>query len=274
MANAAIDAVEGKDYPEALLGLLTCVQPASADDVRKLVARTPMMIRLIGNVRINEEGKQIAIREGVDQNVDSAWAELVERARTCQHFVTEGAVMHAMRVYNAAFPMRLDAIERMAAGALFVPEGREKTWARGLYAGFVGDWMLAAHLLPPQIEHALRRYFEANGVIASGLHRSRQHEYDLNKLLTMKEAIALLGENLQLDLAASLAHGFGSNVRNYVCHGLFDDEHYRSLEVIYVWWQALRLMLVPQLMFPSREEEAEKEGVEQPSASNKEDTHE
>jgi hypothetical protein len=274
MANAAIDAVEGKDYPEALLGLLTCVQPASADDVRKLVARTPVMIRLIGNVRINEEGKQIAIREGVDQNADSAWAELVERARTCQLFVTEGGIMHAMRAYNAAFPMRLDALERMAAGAQFVPEGREKAWARGLHAGFVGDWMLVAHLLPPQIEHALRRYFEANGVIASGLHRSRQHEYDLNKLLTMKEATALLGENLQLDLAASLAHGFGSNVRNYVCHGLFDDEHYRSLEVIYVWWQALRLMLVPQLMFPSPPDEASgTEGGDQ-SSSNKEDAPE
>lgn len=110
--------------------------------------------------------------------------------------------------------------------------------------------MLVAHLIPPQIEHALRRLFEANGVIASGLHQSRQHEHDLNKLLSMKEASLVLGEDLQLDLAASLTHGFGSNVRNYVCHGLFDDDHYRSLEVIYVWWQALRLVLAPQVMFP------------------------
>jgi hypothetical protein len=114
----------------------------------------------------------------------------------------------------------------------------------------MGDWMLVAHLLPPQIEHALRQLFEANGVITSGLHRSRQHEHDLNKLLSMKEAAVVLGEDLQLDLAASLAHGFGSNVRNYVAHGLFEDDHYRSLEVIYVWWQALRLALLPQVMFP------------------------
>lgn len=250
MAKAAVAAVEGKDYPLALLGLLTCVIRPTAAEVRELVARTPIMFRMIGNVRVNEEGKQVAIREGVDENEDARWSAMIERMRGCQLLMTEGGIIHARNAFNESYPMRREELERIAAGAVFVPENRAKTWARGLYAGFAGDWMLVAHLLPPQIEHALRRLFEANGVIASGLHRSRQHEYDLNKLLSMKEATTLLGEDLQMDLAASLAHGFGSNVRNYVSHGLFEDEHYRSLEVMYVWWQALRLVLVPQLMFP------------------------
>lgn len=250
MVKAAIASVEGKDYEPAFIGLLTCVPTPTADDIRKLVAKTPLMMRLIGNVRINEEGKQVAIRDGIDENEDAQWSAMVERMRSCQLLMTEGGIAYARRTFNATYPMRREELEHMAAGSGFVPEGREKTWARGLHAGFTGDWMLVAHLLPPQLEHALRRLFEANGVIASGLHRSRQHEHDLNKLLSMKEAAKVLGEDLQLDLAASLAHGFGSNVRNYVCHGLFDDEHYCSSEVIYVWWQALRLVLVPQIMFP------------------------
>jgi hypothetical protein len=278
MAKAAIAAVEGKDYQQAFLGLLTCVPRPTVADVRELVARTPIMFRMMGNVRVNEEGKQVAIREGVDENEDAQWSAMIEKMRSCQLLVTEGGIVHARNVFNESYPMRREELEQMAAGAAFVPEGRAKTWARGLYAGFAGDWMLVAHLLPPQIEHALRRLFEANGVIASGLHRSRQHEYDLNKLLSMKEATALLGEDLQLDLAASLAHGFGSNVRNYVSHGLFEDEHYRSLEVMYVWWQALRLVLVPQLMFrmpaedpPARPEERKSAASEVASPPPKSD---
>jgi Domain of unknown function (DUF4209) len=250
MVKRAIAAVEGKDFPQAFVGLLTCVPRPSTNEIRELVARTPVMFRDMGNVRVNEEGKQVAIREGVDESEDAQWAAMIEKMRSCQLLMTEGGISHARNVFNAAYPMRREDLERMAAGSIFVPQSREKTWARGLHAGFMGDWMLVAHLLPPQVEHALRRLFEANGVITSGLHRSRQHEHDLNKLLTMKEAAVVLGEDLQLDLAASLAHGFGSNVRNYVAHGLFEDDHYRSLEVIYVWWQALRLALLPQVMFP------------------------
>lgn len=264
MVKAAIASVEGKEYEPAFIGLLTCVPTPTADEIRKLVARTPLMMRLIGNVRVNEEGKQVAIREGVNENEDAQWSAMIERMRSCQLLMTEGAITYARRTFNETYPMRREELERMCAGSGFVPEGREKTWARGLHAGFAGDWMLVAHLLPPQIEHSLRRLFEARGVVASGLHRSRQHEHDLNKLLSMKEAAAILGEDLQLDLAASLAHGFGSNVRNYVCHGLFDDEHYRSLEVFYVWWQALRLVLVPQIMFPMPEEEAAEAPPEKP----------
>jgi hypothetical protein len=250
MAKAAVARVEGKDYQHAFRGLLTCVPRPTAGDAREAVARTPVIFRVMGNVRVNEEGKQVAIREGVDENEDAQWSAMVEKMRGFQLLRTEGGIVHARNVFNESYPMRREELERMAAGSALVPEGRAKTWARGLYAGFAGDWMLVAHLLPPQIEHALRQLFEANGVIASGLHRSRQHEYDLNKLLSMKEATTLLGEDSRLDLAASLAHGFGSNVRNYVSHGLFEDEHFRSLEVIYVWWQALRFVLVPELMFP------------------------
>ena len=250
MANKAIAAVENKDFPQAFVGLLRCVPQPRASEIRDLVARTPIMFKLMGNVRVNEEGKQVAIREGVNESEDAQWAAMIEKMRSCQLVMTEGGIVHARSVFNAAYPMRREELERMAAGAAFVPQSREKTWARGLHAGFTGDWMLVAHLLPPQIEHALRQLFEVNGLIPSGLHRSRQHEHDLNKLISMKEASVVLGEDLQLDLAASLAHGFGSNVRNYVAHGLFEDDHYRSAEVIYIWWQALRLALLPQVMFP------------------------
>lgn len=250
MTHEAIDAVEGKPFPAALVGLLTCVQAPSAEKIRAVVQRRPLMEQLVAAVRVNQDGKPVATRESSMETSNGLWDAMVHKAAEFHVVLVEGAIMPARSAFIAAYPLRLEDVIRMTDASPLVQRGRERTYARGLHAGFTGDWMTVAHFLPPQIEQTLRMMFEAHGVITSGLHRSRQHEHDLNRLLAMGEATTILGESLRLDLAASLANGFGANVRNHMAHGLYDDGHYQSTEVIYMWWQAMRLIVMPHFMLP------------------------
>jgi hypothetical protein len=175
MTNEAIEAVEGKPYPEALFRLLTCVKAPGADKIRAIVQRRPLMEQMIGAVRVNHEGKPIATREASFDSDDGLWDAMVHQASECQVTLVKGAIMPARGVFNAAYSMTFDELLKLADGSAFVPRGRELTYARGLHAGFTGDWMTAAHFLPSQIENSLRKLFEAHGVITSGLHRSRPY---------------------------------------------------------------------------------------------------
>ena len=51
----------------------------------------------------------------------------------------------------------------------FIPPDHEGIFLRGLHAGFHGDFIVASHLLPLQIENSLRYVLEENGVDVSNL---------------------------------------------------------------------------------------------------------
>jgi hypothetical protein len=52
-----------------------------------------------------------------------------------------------------------------------VPEGHEGIYARGLFAGFKGDFLTATHLLVPQFESSIRHVLSQCGVVVSKLDR-------------------------------------------------------------------------------------------------------
>jgi len=124
----------------------------------------------------------------------------------------------------------------------FVPPGREGIFARGLHAGLMGDFLVAAHLLIPQIEHSVRSALESQGVIVSGLEDDgTQPERGLNTTLAHPEAIDIFREDIVFDLRGLLVEKAGSNLRHSVAHGLVDERAFHTEEAAYVWWIALHL---------------------------------
>jgi len=132
----------------------------------------------------------------------------------------------------------------------FVPAGRELVYARGLHAGFVGDFMTALHFLVPQIEHGIRVILYESGAVVSGLNSEGiQYLFDLNT--TLKDAryvptlIQLFGEDSVSDLRGLLVEANGANLRNDMAHGLLSSTAFDVGTVRYLWWLTLRLCCVP-----------------------------
>jgi hypothetical protein len=246
VAKAAVERVEGRGFTEGLLGLLSCTVPPSEKHYREWVMRDDLVAaRLIPAVQLNSQGKPIGVRGAVTGEKDDAtYSEIVSRVRQSQTFIARGAILPALHVFTATFPLRQEEVDVLMADSPIVATARRAVLTRGIHAGFCGDWMFVAHAIPPQLEHIVRELFAARGILVSGLDsQGIQREYDLNTLLWLPEAEKVFGADWLLDLRCALIHPFGANIRNRMAHGLMDDAEFYRLEVVYLWWLALRLIM-------------------------------
>ena len=95
----------------------------------------------------------------------------------------------------------------------------------GLRAYFDGQWLVAIHLLIPQIENAVRRLIELAG--GATLKKGRSGGMllrNLDELLRDERTISLLTGDGAGHLQVLLTDPRGWNVRNNVCHGLTRTE--------------------------------------------------
>ncbi|MBZ8182408.1 DUF4209 domain-containing protein [Oscillatoria salina IIICB1] len=123
----------------------------------------------------------------------------------------------------------------------FVPEERKYLFAKGLYAGLIGDFVTSTHLLIPQIENSIRCLVEKPDVITYKLDDIQfdiQEEHNLNNTLERPEIISIFDENTLFNLKSLL---FGSNLKHRMARGLINDSEFSSSLMSYLWWLTLRL---------------------------------
>jgi len=139
-------------------------------------------------------------------------------------------------------PIRRRDLFFLVAYNPFIAPGHEGIYVRGLQAGFFGDWLVAAHILIPQIEASIRHVFQQHGIVTSTLESDEtQKERDLNQLLWMPEMEKIFGPDITFDLRGILIERFGANMRNESAHGLMPESAFYQPTVVYLWWLVLRL---------------------------------
>lgn len=135
---------------------------------------------------------------------------------------------------------------KIVIGHPLVPQGSEAIWARGLRAGFEGDFLVATHLLVPQIESSLRHVLEVKGGRTTKLSSAGiQEEISLDLILNDDVIVATFGKDLVFTLQALLVEKTGSNFRNLFAHGLLSHDDFYAATPIYLWWLALRVICIP-----------------------------
>lgn len=140
--------------------------------------------------------------------------------------------------------LTVDDFEYLACKSSIVPSGREKMWAIGLHAGYEGDFVVALHVLVPQIEHMVRVHLKDAGVSTSTIGPDMiETENGLSTLVQCPEAVKVFGEDLLFELKYLLCSPLYANIRNEMAHGLLACEAFYSSAALYCWWLALRLML-------------------------------
>ncbi len=120
----------------------------------------------------------------------------------------------------------------------FVPDGRERIFERGLYAGLQGDWLTCCHVLIPQVENSLRHLVEQAGLLVTHLStKMTQTEHDLNTLLYNVDGVKeFFGEDLTLSLQVLLVEPHGKNLRNRLCHGRLPETAFDSPDPANFLW--------------------------------------
>lgn len=262
--ETARNAVKGKTLREAILTLASMVGSPSYDSLHEYVlelqSKNPLIF-WISSQQLNADGRVTAQRPGLSMD-DKDVQEQVIRAEMYkyagilhQDIAAQGLIMPAIHQINLEHQIRLDDLVEFVRDNPFVPPHHEEIFLQGLYYGLHGDFMLATHLLVPQIENSIRYLLKQRGVITSSLDsQGIQDDYDLGRLLyKIPKVEEMFGKDLLFDLQGLLVNRFGTNLRNLLAHGLLNAYSVTSLRTIYLWGIILRLCCYPTLI----EEEAE-----------------
>lgn len=153
-----------------------------------------------------------------------------------------------LKVWNMHHPIGADIAYLLRANP-FIPEGHEAIFARGLVAGFDGDYLTAAHFLVPQIENSLRHVLEQQGVDVTNLKSDMTQPLKiLGPLLGAPETKTLFGEPTVFELRGLLIEKTGFGFRDLLAHGFVTAGECHSVPVVNIWWLVLRLCVTGFLL--------------------------
>jgi hypothetical protein len=224
-------------------------EPTSAAELRKQVEETSKEFiwdKVIVTTKADATGKVADIMDPVGSGKKSAEAV---RQREYEHAVqshwpikVDWRIEPARRVVMSEHALRLSDLAFLVEYNPLIPPGHEGIVLRGLQAGFFGDWLVAMHLLVPQVEGMVRHVLQQQGVVTSTLNSdSIQEEKHLNTLLWMLEAEDAFGPDVLFDLRGILIERFGHNLRNQSAHAMIPTFGFYQHASVYLWWLILWL---------------------------------
>lgn len=263
-AQQAVERVQGKTPLAALLAFCTLHplpdRQAMYDEAQALIAQS-LVGRLFGGVTFSGDGRAVSRRAGADSG------EAAEAAQIAAHATKACCEIAAMTAHGMIRPaldaMRLESFLTpfdfvyLACNAGFVPRDRVDVVAKGLYAGYCGDYVQAIHILVPQFEHMVRIALQDAGALTTthdtdGL----DMEAGLSTLVQRPQMATVFGENLTFTIRSILCEQEGPNLRNAVAHGMADSDLCEGMHGIYAWWLILR-QVVKSFLDDQRNEQTE-----------------
>ncbi|MDQ6799217.1 MAG: DUF4209 domain-containing protein [Acidobacteriota bacterium] len=269
LVELARNAIRNKSLPEALRELASLVRSPSKTSLRAAVlesAKTYLAPRLFPEVVVSREGAKVGIRPPVgsedERDQSGLYGRMIGDAAFFHNIAVAGQIEPARRQIISEHPIREADFLPLAFASGFVPPGREEIYAKALYAGMVGDFAVAVHLLLPQIEQSVRWLFQQRGIpTVSFKPDGNQVEKDLGTLLWEPEAEKIFGEDLHFDLLGLLVHPLGTNLRNDVSHGRVPPPEFESVPFIYCWWLTFRIcfLTLPRNEMENAESDQERE---------------
>ena len=183
--------VKGKTVCEALVALAFSARPLNVAYLKKAaldaIDEHPVAF-LFERKTFNELGKVVAYSPsgvfGDTEREATARAQMFRHAKLFQQVIVASVIEPARRQINLEHDVRVDDLYPLLVNNPFIPRGREDIFARGLYYGLIGDFLLSTHLLIPQLENSIRSLLDLQGEVASTLDsKGIQQERDLNRLL-------------------------------------------------------------------------------------------
>ena len=259
----AVNQVKGKDTVEALAALAFLPALGSVSHLREQmenhVRESPtallfpfVMYSVDGRVTARPSSRPASREQQIEEQVT---VQMFESSSRLRQWSTQTLLLPSIEQINEEHHIRQQDLVPVVLGSPFVPAGREALIARGLFAGLTGDYVVATHLLTPQIENSLRYILQLQGEVTSNLTRQdAQNLYDLNRMLNDPKLEAKLTQVLEdhvFQLKGLLVQHYGANLRNEIAHGTLGVNEFNSsfygLQSIYLWWLTLRLCLACRL---------------------------
>ena len=269
--EASRKAVSGKSFENALFNLTFAIANIpNYDDVKRQAqeeTKKYFFSQMSGAIHMDRDGLIVAsvpssIGVNDDEQGKATWAKMLRTVEIHHRLDVQGAIEPARREINLEHHVTEDMVFTYIRNNPFIPDGFEYLYAKGLHAGLTGDFIVATHLLVPQLENCFRHVLQQNDVETTTLNtHNLQERLRIGAILEHPILSEIIGKNLVLDFQALLIERKYGNFRNEVSHGLMPSNHFYQPSIIYLWWLALRFCLMPffKPWFKQQEDEDTKE---------------
>lgn len=222
-----IEKVKGMSLRDALAFWAIQVRPIGKERLREMVrehvTQSPLS-SIFSNSILCEDGKVDFVIPAMPLNEEPSEELLLLhmwRMAEMTRPVTAWMAEQIRHMIADEHPWEEGCLDWLLNDNLFVPKGREPIFARGLQAGIEGDYIVATHLLIPQLENSFRHVLNQHGVITTSLGQGgTQNEISLNTVVESESFPRIFGDDLAFELRGLLAERAGANLRNNVSHGL------------------------------------------------------
>lgn len=241
--------LSGHSFLEAILRFVAHAPRLNISQINELVAEqdNTLLRLLVGEtVIVDGEGRPVA-RVSSTSEADIARYEFNRIANMYRSVFVHGWIDTGRRVILREHRVTEQSLSELLKGVPFVPDSRIQIFARGLVAGFFADFLVASHLLVPQLESSLRSILESIEIPTTRIDSDGD-----SKVLTLVDLLSddhikdLLGTDLSEDLSGLLIDQLGDNYRNRLAHGLMNENEFYSDTSCYVWFMVLMLCLWPR----------------------------
>lgn len=272
LVENARNAVRGKDAVEALKAFANLHGGVNAKEARETaierMRQHPLQAMFPATV-MSRDGRVIAKRPGMSLGATlTEDDEFVIRAEMIRDYgilvsiVVQGDIWPALEVLHLEQRLTEADFVHIAQQSAILPKGREQLFGKALFAGYDQDFVTALHLLVPQIENMVRYHLKQVGVKTTTLSIDGiENENGLSTLMELPEANRVFGEDLAFEIKTLFCDPFGPNLRNELAHGLLEANDCYSVNSIYAWWFALKLVFNAFWNAARKNNEKEQEGV-------------
>lgn len=249
----AINSVKGKPVIDALAAFANIYSGPRIVQLRKFseeVIRKYPFLGLMPSTCRSKDGRVISKRPGMGLGDTSSEAyESNVRAEIVNCYLIEveiavrGKILPSLEILLFEHRLREGDFISIANNSPIVPKGREYLFGKALFTGYERDFVVALHLLVPQIEHMIRWHLKASGVKTTNLDKDGiENENGLSTLVDIPEVEKIFGEDLVFEMKTLFCDALGANLRNELAHGLLNIEDCESVYSIYAWWFGLKLV--------------------------------
>lgn len=253
IVKIAVNTIKGKATLDALAAFANIYRGARAEEIRefseKLLREHPLQA-LFAATHMSRDGRVIAKRPAMGfGNVDSDEYKATLRAEMVKHYgielglVVQGEIWPALEVLRLEHRLCADDFITIASRSPIVPTDRRRLIGQALFAGYDNDFVVALHILVPQIEHMVRWHLKSIGVKTTTLDRDGiENENGLSTLMELPEVAQIFGKNLAFELKSLFCDAFGPNLRNELAHGLLTEGECQSTYAVYAWWLGFKIV--------------------------------
>ena len=205
---------------------------------------------LFSGVHINHDGRTIAktpsidLTESLTDNFDALFPPMVQNYKNYIELTAKAYIAPALFQLLLEHRITKEDLYHICENSTLIPKERIDVWVEGLWHGFELNFLVAIHLLIPQIEHFVRLQLKVRGIKTTIIDKEGiETEQGLSTLLDKEDVQLFLDDSLLFELHVLLTKPLGYNFRNNLAHGLSEVKELNSYPTAYVWWLCLKLVV-------------------------------